>query len=169
MTGKLYLKLNRQDIGFIQHDLKEDRFEITLNDPSLKLSPHLFSGADSSSVKYFLMNLLPEGVGLDKLSSMMHISKANVFGLINAIGTETTGAISFHSTPDEPEETSFREIPEQELIDRIQKRQQTPITVWDDKPRLSVAGVQEKLPVMITDESKYGLGEGDFASTHILK
>jgi len=100
---------------------------------------------------------------------MMHISKANVFGLINAIGTETTGAISFHSTPDEPEETLFREIPEQELIDRIQKRQQTPITVWDDKPRLSVAGVQEKLPVMITDDGKYGLGEGDFASTHILK
>ena len=89
--------------------------------------------------------------------------------LSTPIGTETTGAISFHSAPDEPEETSFREIPEQELIDRIQKRQQTPITVWDDKPRLSVAGVQEKLPVMITDDDKYGLGEGELASTHILK
>lgn len=169
MTGKLYLKLNRQDIGFIEHDLKEDMFGISLSDPSLKLSPHLFSGADSSSVKYFLMNLLPEGVGLDELSSMMHISKANVFGLIKAIGTETTGAISFHSAPDEPEETSFREISAHELIDRIQKRQETPITVWDDKPRLSVAGVQEKLPVMITEDSKYGLGEGELASTHILK
>lgn len=169
MTGKLYLKLNRQNIGFIEHDLKEDKFEISFNDPNLKLSPHLFSGADSSSVKYFLMNLLPEGIGLDELSSMMHISKANVFGLIKAIGTETTGAISFHSAPDEPEKTSFREIPEQELIDRIQKRQQTPITVWDHKPRLSVAGVQEKLPVMITENGKYGLGEGELASTHILK
>lgn len=169
MTGKLYLKLNHQDIGFIQHDLKEDRFEIALTDPNLKLSPHLFSGADSSSVKYFLMNLLPEGIGLDELSSMMHISKSNIFGLIKAIGTETTGAISFHSAPDEPEKTSFREIPEQELIDRIQKRQETPITVWDDKPRLSVAGVQEKLPVLITEDDRYGLGEGELASTHILK
>jgi serine/threonine-protein kinase HipA len=169
MTGKLYLKLNRQNIGFIQHDLKEDKFELSLNDPNLKLSPHLFSGADSSSVKYFLMNLLPEGIGLDELSSIMHVSKGNVFGLIKAIGTETTGAISFHSSPDEPEETSFREIPEQELIDRIQKRQQTPITVWDNKPRLSVAGVQEKLPVMITEDDRYGLGEGELASTHILK
>jgi serine/threonine-protein kinase HipA len=169
MTGKLYLKLNRQNIGFIEHDLKEDRFEISIADPNLKLSPHLFSGADSSSVKYFLMNLLPEGIGLDELSSMMHISKANVFGLIKAIGTETTGAISFHSAPDEPEETSFREIPEQELIDRIQKRQETPITFWDDKPRLSVAGVQEKLPVLINEDDRYGLGEGELASTHILK
>ena len=71
MTGKLYLKLNRQNIGFIQHDLKEDRFEISLTDPNLKISPHLFSGADSSSIKYFLMNLLPEGIGLDELASMM--------------------------------------------------------------------------------------------------
>lgn len=100
---------------------------------------------------------------------MMHISKANVFGLIKAIGTETTGAISFHSSTDEPEETSFREISEQELVDRIQKRQETPITVWDDKPRLSVAGVQEKLPVLITEDDRYGLGEGELASTHILK
>lgn len=169
MTGKLYLKLNRQDIGFIQHDLKEDKFEISLNNPNPKLSPHLFSGADSSSVKCFLMNLLPEGIGLDELSSMMHISKGNVFGLIKAIGTETTGALSFHSTADEPEETSFREIQEQELIDRIRTRQQTPITIWDDKPRLSVAGVQEKLPVMITEDGRYGLGEGELASTHILK
>jgi len=169
MTGKLYLKLNRQDIGFIQHDLKEDKFELHLNAHNIKLSPHLFSGADSGSVQCFLMNLLPEGQGLDELSRMMHVSKGNVFGMIKAIGTETTGALSFHSDPNKIENTSFREIPEQELIERIKARPQTPITMWDDKPRLSVAGVQEKLPIMITEDGAYGLGEGEFASTHILK
>lgn len=169
MNGKLYLKLNHNDTGFIEHDIRKGTFEISLNAPNLKLSPHLFSGADSGSVQCFLMNLLPEGEGLDELSRMMHISKGNVFGLIKAIGMETTGALSFHSSPDETEETTFREIPEQELISRIKERPQTPITIWDDKPRLSVAGVQEKLPVMITSDGKYGLGEGKLASTHILK
>jgi serine/threonine-protein kinase HipA len=169
MTNNLYIKLNREPVGYIKHNPSDDTFAIELYDKELQLSPHITSGSDSGPVKRFIMNLLPEGQGLEELSSMMHLSKSNVFGLIKAIGTETTGALSFHTTQDEIEETSFREIPEGELISRIKERSQTPITIWDNKPRLSVAGVQEKLPVMINVKGTYGIGEGNLASTQILK
>jgi len=169
MNNNLYIKFNREPIGHIKHNPLDDTFALELYNKDLHLSPNVFSGSDSGAVKRFIMNLLPEGQGLEELSSMMHLSKSNVFGLIKAIGTETTGALSFHATQDEIEETSFREIPERELISRIQERSQTPITIWDDKPRLSLAGVQEKLPVMINEQCVYGIGEGNLASTHILK
>jgi serine/threonine-protein kinase HipA len=40
--------------------------------------------------------------------------------------------------------------------------------MWDGKPRLSLAGVQEKLGITLRD-GVYGLGDGRIASTHILK
>lgn len=169
MNGRLYLKLNRENIGFIEYDMKEDRFRLRLDDKTLKLSPFVFDNGDSGAVKRFLMNLLPEGKGLDDLSAMMHIFKGNVFGLIKAIGAETAGALSFHAAPDETEETAFREISQEELRERIRERRGTPITLWDGKVRLSVAGVQEKLPVLITPDGRFGFGEGKLASTHILK
>ena len=64
--------------------------------------------------------------------------------------------------------TSFREITISELSHRIKDRKNVPIAVWDGNVRLSVAGVQDKLPITILD-NKFGFGEGELASTHILK
>ena len=121
---------------------------------------------DKKDVKNFVLNLLPEGNGLEELSKLFHISKANAFALLNAIGKETSGALSFGMV--ESIETSFREISKEELQERIRERKKTPITIWDGKVRLSLAGVQEKLPLAIIN-GKFGFGEGKLASTHILK
>lgn len=40
--------------------------------------------------------------------------------------------------------------------------------VWDDKPRLSVAGVQSKINVLQLN-GEFGFGSGDLCSTHIIK
>lgn len=121
---------------------------------------------DKKDVKNFVLNLLPEGNGLEELSKLFHISKANAFALLNAIGKETSGALSFGMV--DHIETSFREINKEELQERIRERKKTPITIWDGKVRLSLAGVQEKLPLAIIN-GKFGFGEGKLASTHILK
>jgi len=152
--------------------VKDDEFNLIYTDewskkgfalsPSLPLNTKL----ESQAVKNFILNLLPEGEGLEALSLHFQISKANPFGLLNAIGKETSGALSFGMV--DKIETSFREISRAELTQRIQKRRAIPITIWDGKPRLSLAGVQEKLPVTIID-GKFGFGEGDVSSTHILK
>ncbi len=121
----------------------------------------------NSYVKNFIANLLPEGDGLEKLSQYLYISKTNQFALIKEIGSETSGALIF-TCKETLQDTKFRKIPSEELAKRIKQRKQNPIEIWDEKPRLSVSGVQEKLPVAIID-NKYGLADGDLASTHILK
>ncbi|MEI6704471.1 MAG: HipA domain-containing protein, partial [Deltaproteobacteria bacterium] len=100
-----------------------------------------------------------------------HISRANIFGLVAAIGTATNGALTFRlgDTSAEAPATSFRPVTALELAERISQRQNVSIAVWDGKPRLSVAGVQDKLPLLIRADGQMGFGEGELASTHIMK
>lgn len=134
-----------------------------------ELSPSLAFNAKSKSqsIKNFIENLLPEGNALDFLSTYYQISKSNPFAMIKTIGIETTGALTFASSPSELK-TEFREITEKELAQRIRERNSIPLSIWDKKPRLSVAGLQDKLPIAII-KGKYGFGEGTLASTHIFK
>lgn len=154
------LILRDEDFDLIYtDDWKDKGFAFS---PSLPLNATL----ESKAIKNFILNLLPEGEGLEALSVHFQISKANHFGLLNAIGKETSGALSFGNT--QKIETTFREVSREELTQRIQKRRSIPIAIWDGKPRLSLAGVQEKLPITIID-GKFGFGEGNLSSTHILK
>lgn len=61
-----------------------------------------------------------------------------------------------------------RLITADELSARIQQRDYLPFPVWDGKVRLSVAGYQDKLQVLLEGE-QVSLVDGDLASTHILK
>lgn len=163
LLGCLHSKNNSNDFTF-----KYDNSWIT---NGFALSPSLLLNTiiDQQMAKNFIENLLPEGDGLDEIVNYFNISKNNKFGLIEAIGKETTGSLVFSANNEiDSIETSFREIPHFELCERIKKRKDIPLSVWDNKPRLSIAGVQEKLVVSIID-GKYGLADGELASTHILK
>lgn len=171
--NKLEIFHDKEQIGFLTYDAINDNFNFTYSDTwkskGFELSPYMkFDSLISSvSVKNFIENLLPEGNGREILSIKNHISKSNIFGLIQIIGKETTGALTFCQSNDSVP-TSFREITETELAQRIRNRKDEPIEIWDNQARLSVAGVQDKLPISIID-NKYGFGEGNLASTHILK
>jgi len=133
------------------------------------ISPHISttSLATSSSIKNFLQNILPEGRVLDDIVNFTHISKDNLFALIKELGFESSGALSFTSD-DLRDKALFREIKTSELIERIDTIEQKSIAIWDKKPRLSLAGVQDKLAVIIQND-KIGLANGTLSSTHILK
>ena len=164
---------NKERVGIIKINLNTGDAELIYDESWIKigfeLSPHLkFSEQiNSNSIKNFINNLLPEGKGLDFVSGILQISKANKFALIEAIGNETAGALTF--SPNNEIATSFREISNEELTQRIINRENINITLWDDKVRLSLAGVQDKLPLVVLKDNKYGIGEGKIASTHILK
>lgn len=124
---------------------------------------------NGDEVKIFIANLLPEGIPLEELTMYYNISKSDKFGLLKKIGAETSGAFTFITNTEKQDSvTTFREIKETELAQRIKKRKSVPITIWDEKPRVSVAGVQDKLPITMID-GQYGLGSGNICSTHILK
>lgn len=144
---------NNDYVGFIQIDLKSNNAKLNYDDNwkqiGFELSPYLKFNTDinSNSIKKFISNLLPEGKGLEFVSEFFHISKANQFSLIEAIGNETAGAITF--TSNKELSTNFREISNEELTQRIINRDKVNITVWDKKTRLSLAGVQDKLPLVV--------------------
>lgn len=136
------------------------------------ISPHLplNNKIPNVNTQIFLRNLLPEGQGLDELLSNFHLSKYNTFGLIRALGLDTPGSLVF--TPHDKRsllKTSFREITVQELTERLDRRDNYSLIFWDGKPRLSVAGVQDKINVVLNAENNLGFGEGNLCSTHILK
>lgn len=177
MAERLLVFLNSAPLGTVTLHGEEDRYGLEyasswLAGQGYAISPHLKPGAcQSEQVKRFLSNLLPEGKWLEELSLDNQISRGNIFGLVALIGAETTGALTFQYDGDKqlPRRTEFRPVSPEELTERIAQRQQVSIAKWDGKPRLSLTGVQDKLPIMIRPDGKMGFGEGDLASTHILK
>lgn len=173
MKHNINIFCNNEEVGIIEIDLNTGNSKLIYNQNWIKtgfeLSPHLKFNKEihSDTIKKFISNLLPEANGLDFVSEILQISKANKFALIEAIGNETAGAITFSTKKDIA--TSFREISHKELTQRILNKDNVNITLWDKKPRLSIAGVQDKLPLVVLENNTYGLGEGKIASTHILK
>lgn len=133
------------------------------------ISPHIPFDEPVSprSVENYLRNLLPEGEAFEEMIQNTTISKSNTFGLIRKLGAETSGALSFRVPDLEPLETSFRPVPDDELIERLE-RNLAPLVYWDGKVRLSVAGVQNKLNLLKYGD-EWGFGEGKLSSNYILK
>lgn len=143
--------------------------------PPLLLEPPA-DGYAVGAVKRFVENLLPEGRALDITATTYHVSKSNIFALINALGTETTGAFRFWRSGEVPPSivaSPPREVTRDELNQRLSERDAIPLAVWDGKVRMSIAGVQDKLMVYIDrpleDGGRMFLVEPPLASTHILK
>lgn len=170
---QLNIFYDKNEVAVLKYEPTDDSFSLEYNETwkinGFELSPHMkFDSVITSTViKNFIENLLPEGKGREILTTMYHISKNNLFAFIQLIGKDTAGALTF-SLENKTLDTSFREISNTELINRIKNRKNIPIAIWDGNVRLSIAGVQDKLPITILD-GKYGFAQGNLASTHILK
>lgn len=143
--------------------------------PALPLQPSA-AGHAVGAVKRFVENLLPEGRALDITATTYRVSKSNIYALISALGTETTGAFRFWRSDEVPPIVAAkppREVTREELDQRIAERDRIPLAVWDGKVRMSIAGVQDKLMVYLDrpldDGGRLFLVEPPLASTHILK
>ncbi len=188
MTHALHVWAEEVLIATIEHEGRDDRWGLSYAGPwvaggqSFPLSPALPlvrppGDYASASIKRFIEHLLPEGRALDVAVAYNGLAKTNVFGLIWALGAETAGALRFTGDAAAAEPAGgpvLREIPLQELDQRISEREHVPLTVWDGKVRMSVAGLQDKLLVYLdrplTDGGRLFLVDGQrLASTHILK
>ncbi|WP_394498071.1 HipA domain-containing protein [Shewanella sp. ENK2] len=140
------------------------------------ISPNLTldNNHDNSVAYNFLDNALPEGEARLLLAERAGVSEKNVFSQIREIGGDLSGAVTFTSdsieqSVNEAEEPAFRLLTEDELERRLDTKEDIGLLTWDDKPRLSVAGVQDKLNVFINENGEIGFGDGTLCSTHILK
>jgi serine/threonine-protein kinase HipA len=103
-----------------------------------------------------------------RLGSVRHYGTH--FDLLRAIGGECAGALSILPVDRQPSgQRRYRALTEQDLADLAARRGQI-YAVWlaDERPRLSLAGAQDKCPVLVRDD-RYFLPQGEAPSSHILK
>ena len=185
---KLEVKADGQCIGWLSVDNDSGlyQFEYSANwlhqekrfplSPVLPLDAGINSAEQhSAAVRQFFQNLLPEGQALEDAALANKVSKANLMGLLIALGQETAGALSI-SPADRPAKSdqesvtsSMRLLFQEELSARICSRPDDAFTVWDGKVRLSIAGHQDKIAVLERQGNWYLVDGGQLASTHILK
>ena len=135
---------------------------------SLPLQAGAFSDVQSQP---FFAGLLPEGELRRLLSRQFQVSDTNSFGLLNEIGGECAGAVTFLAPKQKPthtEEPQIYWLEEHELVSILDDLPRRPMLAGDDGLRLSLAGAQDKLPVVL-DGSRIGLAMNGTPSTHILK
>lgn len=133
---------------------------------SLPLTPDTFLPEKAHG---FFANLLPEGLLREHLVRNLGISAGNDFELLSRIGGECAGALWIGAgVPPLPEEQRYDPISEAELYELIMTSGVYSAFVGTGKARLSLAGAQDKLPVLIKDDTIL-LPLYWAPSTHILK
>lgn len=116
----------------------------------------------------FFAGLLPEGELRQRIAQHCQISRSNDFGLLAAIGGDCAGAVSLRAGDQVAEPAAVEWLEQDQLIALLDDLPQRPMLAQRDGLRLSLAGPQDKLPVVF-DGQRIGLPRGNTASTHILK
>jgi len=176
MAYSLKVNYGNNEIGLLIQDKNSGLLKLIYNESwqqnSFAISPALplNNNHSQASAYNFLDNLLPEGEARKFLALNLGTSEKNVYLQVRALGKDLSGAIRFSDkTPPESEQAEFRLITEDELSERLEKKEDLGLLFWDENPRLSVAGVQDKLNVFINPQGQMGFGDGSLCSTHILK
>ena len=117
----------------------------------------------------FFANLLPEGAVREHIVRDLKLPNTD-FDLLRAIGGECAGALSILSLDQQPSgQRQYRALTEKDLANLAARRGQI-YAVWpaEERPRLSLAGAQDKCPLLVRDD-RYFLPQGEAPSSHILK
>ncbi|WP_153110908.1 type II toxin-antitoxin system HipA family toxin [Propionivibrio limicola] len=127
---------------------------------------------DDKATRPFFAGLLPEGDKRKLIAQTLHVSRQNDFALLDGIGGECAGAVSLLETGQQPDVIQsapvVRWLDEAELVAILDELPRRPMLAGDEGLRLSLAGAQDKLPVIFAD-GRLGLPLQNTPSSHILK
>lgn len=165
-VGTLSMESGRLNFQY-RHDWLEQPKAIALSQ-SLPLGLTRF---DDHQCRAFFAGLLPEGNLRRLIARQCQVSSQNDFALLRAIGGECAGAITLaplgqSMITDEHAEVEW--LDERQFVDLLEELPRRPMLAGRDGIRLSLAGAQDKLPVVF-DGNRIGLPMGTQPSTHILK
>lgn len=118
----------------------------------------------------FFGGTLPEEDNRRIIARILGISDKNDFAMLEQIGGECAGAISF--LPEDKEITDdddrYRDLADAELAKILRELPRRPLMAGEDGIRLSLAGAQDKIAVRI-DDGKISIPRGSAPSSHVLK
>lgn len=124
----------------------------------------------------FFSGLLPEGDVKRRVSDFLHVSESSTLKLLQELGGECAGMISI--LPENKNcsvqksyafnNENYELLDDETLYGFIKNINVRPLLKAKKELRLSLAGAQEKLPLVYFDK-KYYLPKSDAPSTHIVK
>lgn len=120
----------------------------------------------------FFGGLLPEEGQRDSVAHALGVSRSNDFALLDRLGGDVAGALQLLSPGEVPEEFVSNPQPtaldETGLIRVLDELHARPLLAGEEGLRLSLAGAQSKLPVILV-EGTVALPISGQPTTHILK
>jgi serine/threonine-protein kinase HipA len=119
----------------------------------------------------FFGGILPEEGNRKVIAKILQISDKNDFAMLERIGGECAGALTFVPEGEPPPEPDgeYRELTDAELADILQTLPKRPLLAGEKGVRLSLAGAQDKIAVRVDSNGKISLPLHYAPSTHILK
>jgi serine/threonine-protein kinase HipA len=135
---------------------------------SMPLSDNLYGDA---VVRPFFSNLLPDDLARHHLARYLGVSEKNPFALLEIIGGDCAGALSLYPEGETPPSfTKYDDEPlnEKRLATILRLLSQRPLLAGEQDVRMSLAGAQDKLAVVLTN-GQIALPKGSTPTTHILK
>ncbi|OGV66116.1 MAG: hypothetical protein A2283_15230 [Lentisphaerae bacterium RIFOXYA12_FULL_48_11] len=164
-------ELDQDDNGLIEFLYKQEWLQRSDAMPlsrSLPLQSESFKG---NKARPFFAGILPEEGPRRLIASILGISERNDFAMLERIGGECAGAVSLLPEDIQPpaiDETRLHELSEKDLKEIIKELPRRPLLAGKEGMRLSLAGAQDKLPVIVRG-SRIFLPLGNTPSTHIIK
>lgn len=170
LYGHLIGKLVQDDHGNMVFDYLEGWLSNPTAIPlsqSLPLTKRHFSRNDCRG---FFAGVLPGESKREIIARNLGISARNDFAMLERIGGECAGAVTFiPEGTNLPElENAYRPLNPPELADIIEKLPRRPLLAGEDRIRLSLAGAQDKIPVHVLG-GRISIPLNGAPSTHILK
>jgi len=134
---------------------------------SLPLQAEAFKGKECRG---FFGGILPEQEKREIIARNLGISARNDYAMLERIGGECAGAVTFIPAGGElPEKHyDYRKLTDTELAGILRELPKRPLLAGDKGIRLSLAGAQDKVAVRI-EGGEISLPLGGAPSTHILK
>lgn len=127
---------------------------------------------DDRKTRPFFAGLLPEGQMRRLIAQQFQVSNQNDFALLDHIGGECAGAVTFlepgQALPVTTSDDDVQWLSDDEVVTLLDELPRRPMLAGRDGLRLSLAGAQDKLPVVF-DGARIGLPRNGTASSHILK
>jgi serine/threonine-protein kinase HipA len=141
--------------------------------PALSYSlPKQAESFDRRKARPFFAGLLPDEAQKEGAARALGLSKGNDFALLDAMGGDVAGALTIWPEDEKPPiydgATAREPLGDNALADILARLPRQPLLAGEDGIRVSLAGAQPKLPIVLVD-GRVALPAPGQPSTHILK
>jgi serine/threonine-protein kinase HipA len=167
LAGRRAGRLIRKDNGNLQF-----RYESDYDGPAISLALPLQEAAHPNDLcRAVFGGLLPEGDGRAVIGRNLGISVGNDYALLEALGGDCAGALTILEPGEAPPRDPLTRALDANQLDAVLRDlPQRPLAADPaEGTRLSLAGAQPKLPVILTGEDVALPLNSVAATTHILK